>query len=90
MKNNIKEKGNIQYFSDCTYFCIPPQCKSLKMWVLLAYKKNLNKIIICNISLVKNENYETFDIIIKYLKSEYNFYPSIMTVDFCKSAYKSF
>ena len=43
MKSNIK-KGNIQYFSDTTYFCIPPQCKSLIMWILLAYNKNDNKI----------------------------------------------
>ena len=84
------KKDNIKYFSDCTYYCIPPQCKSLKMWILLAYNKILNKIIICNISLIKNENFETFDVIIKYLKIEYNFNPSIMTVDFNKAAFKAF
>ena len=26
MIQNIKEPENIQYFSDTTYYCIPPQC----------------------------------------------------------------
>ena len=30
MINNIKMKGNIQYFSDTIYYCIPTQYKSLK------------------------------------------------------------
>ena len=34
MIQNIKEPENIQYFSDKGYYCIPSQCKSLKMWIL--------------------------------------------------------
>ena len=60
------------------------------MWVLLTYNKILNKTLICNITLIKNENFETFDIIFKYLKNEYNFNPAIMTTDFNKAAYKAF
>ena len=31
MIKNIKEEDNIQFFSDTTYYSIPPQCKWLKM-----------------------------------------------------------
>ena len=72
MINNIKLEGNIQYFYDTTYYCISPQCKSLKMWVLLAYNKDYNRILLCNISLIKNENYETFRMVINYLKKIIN------------------
>ena len=90
MIQNIKEPENIQYFSDTTYYCIPPQCKSLKMWILLSYNKKYNKILICNISLIKNENLETYKKILLYLKDTFNFKPEIMTVDFCKAAYIAF
>lgn len=65
-----------------------PQC--IKMQILLSYNKNENKILICNICLIKNENYETLNSIINYLKSNYQFEPKVMTVDFCKVAYKAF
>ena len=71
MVSNINNKDNIQYFFDCTYYFIPPQCKTLKMWIILAFNKNYNKTVICNITLLKNENYETFDILLKYLKNKY-------------------
>ena len=90
MVQNIKEEENIQFFSDTTYYCIPPQCKSLKMWIMLSYNKKYNKILICNISLIKNKNLETFKNIISYLKETYNFNPKIMTVNFCKAAYIAF
>ena len=57
------------------------------MWILLAFNKNYNKTVICNITLLKNENFETFDILLKYRKSKYNFHPQVMTVDFNKAAY---
>ena len=60
------------------------------MWILLSYNKNGNKILIYNISLIKNENFETFDSIINYLKNNYQFEPKVMIVDFCKTAYKAF
>lgn len=46
--------------------------------------------LICNISLIKNENFETFKNTINYLKLNYQFEPIVMTVDFCKAAYKAF
>lgn len=60
------------------------------MWVLLSFNKNYNKAFICNISLIKNENYETFKMIINYLKDHYNFTQNIMTTDSCKAFYKVF
>ena len=60
------------------------------MWILLAFNKNYNKTVICNITLLKNENFETFDILLKCRKSKYNFHPQVMTVDFNKAAYEDF
>ena len=60
------------------------------MWIMLSYNKKYNKFLICNISLIKNENIETFKCIINHLKETYNFNPKIMTVDFCKAAYITF
>ena len=60
------------------------------MWILLAFNKNYNKTVICNITLLKNENFETFDILLKYRKSKYNFHPQIMIVDFKKASYETF
>ena len=56
----------------------------------ISYNKKYNKCLICNISLIKNENIETFKCIINHLKETYNFNPKIMTVDFCKAAYITF
>ena len=62
MIKNIKLEGNTQYFSDTTYYCIQSQCKTLKMWILLAYNKNLNKTMICNISQIENENFKLLNV----------------------------
>ena len=39
MKSSIKNNGNIQYFSDTIYFCIPLNVNLLKMLILLSYIK---------------------------------------------------
>lgn len=57
------------------------------MWILLAFNKKVNKTLICNICLIKNENYETYKTILLYLKLNYKFNPKVMTVDFSKAAY---
>ena len=90
MIKNIKLEGNTQYISDTTYYCIQPQYKTLKIWILLAYNKNINKTMICNISLIKNENFETLKCILIHLKGNYNLIPNLMIIDFNKTAYKVF
>ena len=43
MKKNIISENISQYFTDTTFRCVPPNKKSLKLWILLGYHKNENK-----------------------------------------------
>ena len=46
MEKNIILKENIQFFSDITYYAVPPNKNNLKIFVLLAFNKNLYKTIL--------------------------------------------
>lgn len=37
MKKNVSSDKNLQFFSDTTYQCVPPQNSGMKLFVLLAY-----------------------------------------------------
>ena len=37
MKKNINLENNIQYFSDTTFDCVPPQNRGMKLFSLLTY-----------------------------------------------------
>ena len=87
MKNNIMLNDNIQYFGDTTYDCVPPQNRGLKLFVLLCYNKKYNKILLCTLALIYNENKETLEEIFKFLKKNFNFQPSLITVDLGKAGY---
>ena len=82
MEDNIKLNCNTQYFSDITYYAIPRNKSKLKIFILLAFNKDLYKTILCNISLIYNENKETFINIFNFLKNKYNFYPTRITFDY--------
>jgi len=72
MEQNITEENNIRYFSDTTYYAIPPNKFNYKIFWILAFNNKLHKAILCNISIISNENKETFITkinIIFYLKS---------------------
>ena len=49
----------------------------------------LNKILLCALALIYNENKETLESIYKYLKLNYNFYPKLFAVDFGRAGYVS-
>ena len=68
MKENIQLKENIQYFADTTYDCVPPQSNKMKLFVLMAFNKKLNKNLLCILALIQNENTETLEAIFKFLK----------------------
>jgi len=57
MKKNICSEKNLQFFSDITYQCVPPQNARMKLFVILAYNKNNNKTLLCVLALISNENY---------------------------------
>ncbi len=66
MKKNIMEKDNIQYFADTTYDAVPPQNSHMKLFVLLSYNKICNKILLCMLALINNENAETIEKILNF------------------------
>lgn len=87
MNKNIMLNDNIQYFGDTTYDCVPPQNRGIKLFVLLSYNKKFNKLLLCALALIYNENIETLEEIFKYLKKNFNFNPDLITVDFGKAGY---
>ena len=89
MKKNLILKDNIQFFADTTYDCVPPHNCKMKLFILLAYNKNLNKILLCMMALIFNENKETLESIFKFLKLNYEFDPQLITVDFGKAGYNA-
>ena len=89
MIDNIKKENNIQYFNDITYYAVPPNKNRYKIYILLAFNKDLFKTIICNISLITNENKETFIVLYNYFKNKYNFQPNKITSDYCPALISS-
>ena len=71
MEENIKNKKNTQYFLDTTYYATPPNSTQNKIVVNLAFNSETFKSLICNLSLISNENKETFFTIFEYLKQRY-------------------
>ena len=72
MEENIKNKNNSQYFLDTTYYATPPNSKQSKIVLLLAFNKAYYKTLICNLSIISNENKETFFSLFVYLRNRYN------------------
>ena len=89
MKKNISLKDNIQYFGGITYDCVPPQNNKMKLFAFLSYNKNLNKILLCMLALIYNENTETLETIFNYLKHNYFFKPDLITLDLGKAGLKA-
>ena len=55
------EKEITQYFADTAYDAVPPQNSHMKLFVLLSYNKFKNKILLCTMALIYNENTETLE-----------------------------
>ena len=89
MEENIVKKENIQYFFDVTYYATPPGIYKFKLLVILAFNRELFKSIIINLSLIQNENKETFVTILSYLKNKYNWHPNNVTIDYSKAEKKA-
>ena len=85
MENNLISEDNSQYFADCTYYAIPPNKSKYKLFLILAFNKKKQKSVLCNISIISNENKETFITVLNFLKIKYNFTPKIMATDYSKS-----
>ena len=68
MENNLKDRNNKQYFMDFTYYSIPINNSDYKLLLLIGFniKEKLSKL--CMISIIRNENIETFSTILEYLK----------------------
>ena len=85
MEINIQKKNNIQYFFGVKYYVTPPTNKNYKLFALLAFNKDLFKTIICNLSIIENENKETFVTKLEYLKLKYNWLPGRISIDYSRA-----
>ena len=63
-----------------TYYVTPPNNKKFKLLMVLAFNNNLYKTLLCNISIISNENKETFISVLNFLKNRYNFNPGKITI----------
>ena len=82
MEENIKNKNNCQYFLDTRYYATPPNSKQNKMVEILAFNKADYKTVICNLSIISNENKEIFLALFEYLRNRYNWQPKLITIDY--------
>ena len=87
MKDNLTSNENTQFFADTTYNCVPPQNKGMKLFIIISYNSKHNKFLLCLLSLIYNENKETFEAIFNFLKYNFGFNPNLFTVDFGKAGY---
>ena len=90
MEENIKSPENTQYFSDVTYYCVPLNNKKHKLFTTLAFNKRKYHTVLCNLSMIQNENIETFYTVLEHLKNRYNFNPKNITIDFSKAEYGAY
>ena len=88
MEENIKLNDNIQHFVDVMHYFSPPSKVKYKLFGILAFNQYKYKTILCNLSLIENENAETFITILAHLKNIYNFNPQKISLDFSKVEYK--
>ena len=90
MESNLINANNIQYFEEVKYYCVPPNNKHYRLFVLMSFNKAKFKITLWNLSLISNEDFETFYTILEYLKNKYKFNPKNITLDFSKAEYNAF
>ncbi len=67
-KEDIKNEKNIQYFLDGKYYATPPNNKKYRILIILSFNSELFRTLLCNISIISNENKATFCTILNYLK----------------------
>ena len=75
MKNNLSNKNIEQTFVDCTYYAIPNNNNNYKLLIIMGYDKTDKRSKLLLISLIVNENIETFSVIFNYIKTHYQFKP---------------
>ena len=66
---------------DITYYATRLNINKFKLLVILAFNRDLFKSILCNITIIQNENKETFIETLNYLKLKYNWNPANITID---------
>ena len=89
MIENIANKNNTQYFMDVTYYATPPNNQNFKILIILAFDNTKYSTVLCNISLILNENKETFFSVLEYLNKRYKFEPKNITTDYSLAEIKA-
>ena len=79
-----------QYFTDCTYKCIPADLKNVNaLMVLLGYNFKIDKFQLVLIALLSSEESDIFIELYNFLKNTYSFKPKRITHDFGLSNIKA-
>ena len=73
MIENIANQNNTQYFMDVTYYATPPNNQKFKILIILAFDNTKYSTVLCNISLILNENKETFYSVLEYFNKRYKY-----------------
>ena len=72
IESNIILEDNFQYFCDDTYYALSSKPQKYKIIAILSFNNKLYISVLCNLSLIANENKETLISIFKYLKNKYH------------------
>ena len=89
MKENLTNKNIYLYFAETIYYVTPTISKAYKIFTILCFYAKALKTKLYMLSLIFNENFETFYEIYNYIKNKYNFYPKYITIDFNKIYFKA-
>ena len=52
MEQNLKDKNNIQFFCDVTYYCVPPNNNKYRLFIIISFNKEKYKSTLCNITMI--------------------------------------
>ena len=89
MIENIANQNNTQYFMDITYYATPPNNQKFKILIILAFDNTKYSTVLCNISLILNENKETFYSVLEYFNKRYKYEPKNITTDYSLAEIKA-
>ena len=85
----ISDSNIENFFIDVTYKIVPKDENNYKLLTISGYNKSTFSTYICELTLIKYEDYVSFQKIFKYLNEMYDFNPSIIHIDYSNALRKS-
>lgn len=79
----LTDKEISQYFTDCTYKCLPSELlNKSSLLVLLGYNHKIDKFLLVLIRILSHEDSDIYTEFYNFLKNTYNFHPAKISFDF--------